>query len=61
MAMYEVLDSLKGRPGLVLAAFMVQIGVIILSLGKKKAVYNIEQKIENKQRIETALTNYGLK
>ncbi len=61
MAIYEVLDAMKGRPTLLVTAFMLQIGLLVLSLGKRKAVYRIEEKIENKRRIETAFENYGLK
>lgn len=60
MTMIELLDAMKGRPMMVVTAFMLQMSLLVLSLGKRKAVHSIGEKIESKRRLETALENYGL-
>lgn len=62
MAIYEVLDAFKSKMGYAaLAAFTLHMSILIFSISKKKAMCCIEEKIENKKRLETAFENYGLK
>jgi len=61
MAIAEIMEGMKGRPMMALTAFALQIGLLMISLGKRKAIYSIEEKIENKKRLDVAFTNYGLK
>ena len=59
--LYQILDTFKGRMGYsAVAAFVVHMGILALSIGRRKAVCTIGDKIENKRRVALALKNYGL-
>lgn len=62
MAMYEILDAFKSKMGYAaLAAFTLHMSILVLSISKRKAMCNIEERIENRRRQEMAFENYGLK
>jgi len=60
--LFRILDTFKGKMGYsAVAAFAVQMSILALSLGRRRAICAIEDKIENKRRVALALENYGLK